>query len=101
MDGCMNETSQTFDVVIVGGGSLVYRLGVLRNAFLRRPRSGPQVRYQRVRSIRVEADAPLPVQVDGEVLGTLPMSFSIAPLALTVIVPQDAHDEIFSLPPLT
>ncbi|MGE5335182.1 MAG: diacylglycerol/lipid kinase family protein [Nitrososphaerota archaeon] len=89
------------DVVIVGGGSLVYRLGVLRNAFLRRPRRGPQVRYQRVRSIRVEADAPLPVQVDGEVLGTLPMSFSIAPLALTVIVPQDAHGEIFSLPPLT
>ncbi|HEU5349664.1 MAG TPA: diacylglycerol kinase family protein [Ktedonobacterales bacterium] len=88
------------DIVTVGGGGLMYRLGVLRNALLRRPRSGPRVRYQRARSIRIEADTPLPVQVDGEVLGTLPMSFSIAPLALTVIVPPDAPDALFSLPPL-
>ena len=32
------------------------RLGILRNALLRRPRGGPQVRYERVRSIRIEAD---------------------------------------------
>ena len=88
------------DVVVVGGGGLVYRLGILRNALLRRPRRGPRVRYHQARSIRVEADEPLPVQVDGEVVGTLPMSFSVAPLALTVIVPPDTHDELFSRPPL-
>ena len=88
------------DVAVVGGGGIRYRLGILRNALLRRPRGGPQVRYERVRSIRIEAEEPLPVQVDGELMGTLPMSFSIAPLAATVIVPQDAHDELFSLPPL-
>lgn len=88
------------DVVVVGGGGLWYRVGILRNAFLQRPRGGPRVRYERVRNIRIEADTPLPVQVDGELAGTLPMSFSIAPLALTVIVPQDAPDDLFSLPPL-
>lgn len=88
------------DIVTVGGGGLLYRLGILRNAFLRRPRSGPRVRYERARNIRVEADAPLPVQVDGELIGKLPMSFSVAPLALTVIVPQDAPEELFGQPPL-
>ena len=88
------------DIVTVGGGGLLYRMGILRNAFLRRPRRGPRVRYERARTVRVEADEPLPVQVDGELIGKLPMSFSIAPLALTVIVPPDAPDELFSLPPL-
>jgi diacylglycerol kinase family enzyme len=58
------------------------------------------VRYERVRSVRIEAEAPLPVQVDGELLGTLPMTFSVAPLALTVIVPQDAPSALFGLSPL-
>lgn len=89
------------DLVVVGGGGIRYRLGILRNAFLRRPRGGPHVRYERARSIRVEADIPLPVQVDGELIGTLPMTFRVAPLALTVIVPSDAHEQIFSLPSLT
>jgi diacylglycerol kinase (ATP) len=88
------------DLVIVSGGGLLYRLGVLRNAFLHRPRRGPNVRYERARDIRVEADAPLPVQVDGELIGTLPMTFSVAPRALTVIVPHDAPEELFSRPPL-
>ena len=88
------------DVVTVGGGGLLYRLGILRNALLRRPRSGPRMRYHQARFIRIESDEPLPVQVDGEVMGTLPMTFSIAPLALTVIVPQNTHAELFSLPPL-
>lgn len=88
------------DVVTVGGGGLIYRLGILRNAFLRRPRRGPSVRYERARAIRVEADAPLPVQVDGELIGKLPMTFSVAPLALTVIVSSDAPEELFSLPRL-
>jgi YegS/Rv2252/BmrU family lipid kinase len=88
------------DVVVVGGGGLGFRLGVLRNALLRRPHGGPRVRYEHVRNIRIEADAPLPVQVDGELVGTLPMSFSVAPLALTVIVPEGISDGLFSLPPL-
>lgn len=88
------------DIAVVGGGGLFYRLGILRNAFLRRPRGGPRIRYSRARNVRIEASERLPVQVDGELIGTLPMSFSVSPLSLTVIVPPDAPDELFSLPPL-
>jgi diacylglycerol kinase family enzyme len=84
------------DVVIVGGGGPLYRAGVLGRALLRRRSLGPRVKYSRCRSIRLESDVPLPVQVDGEVIGMLPLTFSVAPLALTVIVPSHAPPALFS-----
>jgi YegS/Rv2252/BmrU family lipid kinase len=89
------------DVVIVGGGGVLHRAGVLLRAALRRPSLGPRVVYTRCRRIRLESNVPLPVQVDGEVLGTLPLSFSVVPQALTVIVPEHAPAELFSRDPLT
>jgi YegS/Rv2252/BmrU family lipid kinase len=86
------------DVVIVGGGDLVHRARVLVAALLRRPSHNPRVRYERWRSIRLESLPPLPVQVDGEWIGRLPMTFSVAPDALTVIVPHDASAHLFSRP---
>ncbi len=88
------------DVVIVGGGGLLYRAGVLLRAALRRPSLGPRVVYSRCRKIRLESDVPLPVQVDGEVIGTLPLTVSVAPQALTVIVPEHAPTALFSREPL-
>lgn len=86
------------DIVVIGGGGLLYRAGVVRRALLRRPSRGPQLRYERARTIRIDSTPPMPVQVDGEIIGTLPMTFSIAPLALTVIVPQTAPAALFTLP---
>ena len=83
------------DLVIVGGGGLLHSAGVLGRALLRRPARGPRVRYSRIHTIRLESNAPVPVQVDGEVIGTLPMTFSIAPHALTVIVPRQAPAALF------
>jgi YegS/Rv2252/BmrU family lipid kinase len=88
------------DVVIVGGGSLLARVGVLARALARRGSLGPRVRYARCRTIRLESSVPLPVQVDGEVIGTLPMTFSIVPGALNVIVPADASPELFAREPV-
>ena len=88
------------DVVIVGGGSLLARVGVLARALARRGSLGPRVRYERCRTIRLESSVPLPVQVDGEVIGTLPMTFSIVPGALNVIVPADAPPELFAREPV-
>jgi YegS/Rv2252/BmrU family lipid kinase len=88
------------DVVIVGGGSLLARVGVLARALARRGSLGPRVRYARCRTIRLESSVPLPVQVDGEVIGTLPMTFSIVPGALSVIVPAGAPPELFAREPL-
>jgi YegS/Rv2252/BmrU family lipid kinase len=88
------------DVVIVGGEGLVGRLLVILRAALRRGSLGPRVRYERCRTIRLESSPPLPVQVDGEVIGTLPMTFSIAPHALRVIVPASAPSDLFERDPL-
>jgi diacylglycerol kinase family enzyme len=38
----------------------------------------------------------LPVQVDGDIIGSLPMTFSVAPGALSVIVPHAAPEQLFS-----
>lgn len=89
------------DVVVISSGGLLYRLGVLARAALRRPSLGPRVRYLRSRSLRLEAASPVPVQVDGEVIGTLPLTFTAAPNALTVVVPKDAPAALFLHEPLT
>ncbi|MGH2516243.1 MAG: diacylglycerol/lipid kinase family protein, partial [Ktedonobacterales bacterium] len=88
------------DLVIVGGGGLRHRAGVVVRAVLRRPARGPHVRYSRFHTIRLESNAEVPVQVDGEVIGMLPMTFSIAPHALTVIVPEHAPAALFQRMPL-
>lgn len=88
------------DVVILGGESLLGRLLVLVRAFLRRGPLGPRVRYERCRTVRIESSPPLPVQVDGEVIGTLPMTFSIVPRALSVILPKGAPASLFTRDPL-
>jgi diacylglycerol kinase (ATP) len=88
------------DVVFVGGRRLRHRAQVLARAVLRRPTLGPHAHYERVRAIRLDAETPLPVQVDGEVIGALPMTFAVYPRALTVIVPADAPAELFMHPPL-
>jgi diacylglycerol kinase family enzyme len=87
------------DVVIVGGGGLIHRAQVLASALLRRSSGDPRVRYERCRSIRLESAPPLPVQVDGELIGRLPMTFAVAPAALTVIVPPDAPPHLFCREP--
>lgn len=88
------------DVVFVGGRLLRHRAQVFVRALLRRPSLGPHARYDRIRSIRLESTTPLSVQVDGEVIGYLPMTFTAHPRALTVVVPPTAPDGLFSQPPI-
>jgi YegS/Rv2252/BmrU family lipid kinase len=87
------------DVVVVGSGGILHRIGVLGRALLRLPSAGPRVRYERVQSLRLESQRPAPVQVDGEVIGYLPMTFSVAPQALSVIVPRNTPTGLFSHAP--
>jgi diacylglycerol kinase family enzyme len=49
------------------------------------PRNKPGVRF--VKAARVEAKGDAPVQIDGELIGSLPMRFEIASESLEVIVP--------------
>jgi diacylglycerol kinase (ATP) len=86
------------DVVIIGGGGILHRAQVLGHALLRRPSQDRGVRYERGHNVRLESTPPLPVQVDGELIGRLPMTFSVVPAALTVLVPHDAPSHLFSRP---
>lgn len=88
------------DLVIMGDGNIPFRMSVFTRALWRRASLGPYVRYSRFREIELHSQTPLDVQVDGEPIGKLPMRFSVAPRAITVIVPPDAPAELFSLPPL-
>jgi diacylglycerol kinase (ATP) len=49
------------------------------------PRNKPEVRFVNAMSVKARGDAQ--VQVDGELIGQLPMRFEIAPHSLEVIVP--------------
>jgi diacylglycerol kinase (ATP) len=40
-----------------------------------------------MREVRIEANRPVPVQGDGEVIGTTPVTVKLIPRALNVIVP--------------
>jgi diacylglycerol kinase family enzyme len=42
----------------------------------------------------------MPVQVDGEVIGFLPMTFAVVPRALTVVVPADGPTDLYVHPPV-
>ncbi|MDE3229991.1 MAG: diacylglycerol kinase family lipid kinase [Chloroflexota bacterium] len=83
------------DVVVVGSGGIFHRIGVLSRALLHMPAAGPRVRYERTQHVRLDARRPVPVQVDGEVIGSLPMTFTVAPQALTVIVPRATPAGLF------
>ena len=71
--------------------AILYGLGIL----LRRPAWAPGAQYQRAAAVEVTG-APLPVQVDGEYIGEAPMSFRVAPGALTVVVPAELRTPLFS-----
>jgi diacylglycerol kinase family enzyme len=49
------------------------------------PRDTPEVRFVKTAAVKARGDAS--VQVDGELIGNLPMRFEIAEHSLEVIVP--------------
>jgi len=58
--------------------------GLLRG----RPSACPGVRHLRARQARLESDPPVFVHVDGDQAGQTPVDISVAPAALTVMIPS-------------
>ena len=80
-------TDRQFDVLAIDVLPLARFLFALAPMLVgRRPRS-PGVHLVRVPGLRIEAPYPLPVALDGEVVGHVPGSFVIAPAALRVFAP--------------
>lgn len=75
-----------FEVCIIETSNRFRYLRLLSHAMRAgMPRDNPAVRF--VKTNRVVARGDAPVQIDGELIGTLPMRFEIAPHSLEVIVP--------------
>jgi len=84
------------DLCIVRKRNLWGRLVVLWDFFMRREQRRLWVRYETVTSIKIETPQPVAFQIDGEAAGHTPAVFSVAPLALKVVVPRKTPEGLFS-----
>jgi YegS/Rv2252/BmrU family lipid kinase len=76
------------DVCVLAVATTGDFLSAMSSIIARRYGRNPRLRYFRGREVVVEADPPLPVQIDGERLDrTTPFAASIRPRALNVVVP--------------
>jgi diacylglycerol kinase family enzyme len=54
------------------------------------------VRYDQVKSVKIDTPIPIHFQIDGDSGGQTPAVLTVAPKALKVVVPQKAPDGLFS-----
>lgn len=83
------------DVCIFKGSNLASTVQHAIKVFAHRHLRDPQVEYYRCRKVSISTATPLPVQVDGDPIGTTPMEFEIVPQALNIIVPQNSSERLF------
>jgi YegS/Rv2252/BmrU family lipid kinase len=84
------------DLVIVRGRGPLALARQSIPLFLTRSSRLSDVETLRVRELAVQSDAPLPVQVDGELLGATPMRFSVERRALRAIVPPGMASDVIA-----
>ncbi len=82
------------DIGIFTGRSWPHYLRHTVNVVLRRHTHDPEVEFLRGREIFISAMPQLPVQVDAEPVGMTPMTFTVVPGALRVIVPREMTDQL-------
>ena len=56
----------------------------------------PRHTSYRGRAIQVYADKPMPIHVDGEPFSTTPFECEVVPRALTILIPQGVHADLFA-----
>ncbi|MDQ4076320.1 MAG: diacylglycerol kinase family lipid kinase [Chloroflexota bacterium] len=89
-------TDGLLDVGIFAGRSWPQFLRHTINVILRRHMRDPEVEFLRGREIRITSSPQLPVHVDAEPLGSTPMTFTVVPRALHVIVPREMAAQLTS-----
>lgn len=79
----------TMDIYALRAGSLTDLLRSLWYVLLRRSESAPGVWHRRAEdSVAIRTRTPLPVQVDGDIVGETPVEIGMMPGSVAVIVPQ-------------
>jgi diacylglycerol kinase (ATP) len=76
-----------FDVLLIGDVTKTELLRVMPKIYRGTHLPHPKGEVLRGRTVSIEADEPLPVQLDGEQPGTTPVRFEIVPAAIRLRVP--------------
>jgi diacylglycerol kinase family enzyme len=79
-----------FDVVLIGDVSKTDFLTTAPKIYKGRHVHHPKVEVVRTAQVAVAAPAPLPIELDGEQVGTTPATFRVVPGALRVRVPTSS-----------
>jgi YegS/Rv2252/BmrU family lipid kinase len=83
---------------IFKGQGLLTMLHHLISILARRHRRDSKVAEYDIRHISIETAEPLQVQIDGEPVGTTPISLEVVPRALKILVPSDVPATLFVEP---
>jgi|Deesub1362A_J573_1020465.scaffolds.fasta_scaffold02531_4 YegS/Rv2252/BmrU family lipid kinase len=83
------------DVCVLKGYGLPSAIHHAMGVFTGRHLRDPQVDYLRGKKVSVHTAKPMPVQVDGDPIGTTPMEFEVLHKALSVIVPKEVPKGLF------
>ncbi len=84
------------DVFVFKGLGFPYAVRHLLKIISQRYLQDPQVVYRQIRHIEVCTEWAIPVQVDGDPIGTTPVTLKVVPLALRVLVPPSAPPGLFT-----
>jgi YegS/Rv2252/BmrU family lipid kinase len=77
-----------FDVVLIGDVTKLDFVTTSPKLYSGRYLAHPRIDSVRSATVRIEADEPLPVEVDGEQVAVTPATFEVVPRALRVRVPD-------------
>ena len=75
------------DVLVFTSLTATQIVATLAHAGRQRLDRSPHVRHSRGQTVSLQAEPPLPVQLDGDPRGTTPRQFSVVPLGLLVVTP--------------
>ncbi len=77
-----------FDVLVIGDVTKRDLMFTLPKSYRGKHLPHPRLEVLRGRTVTVDADEPLPIQLDGEQPGTTPARFEVVPRALRLRVPR-------------
>lgn len=83
------------DVCVFKGSGLPMTLLHVVHILTERHLQDPRVSYLQARRVTIETRLPMPVQVDGDPIGTTPVTFEAVPRALRIIVPPEVPGWLF------
>lgn len=84
------------DVFVFKGLGFPYAVRHLVKIIRRRHLQDPQIVHRQARHIEVWTEWAVPAQVDGDPIGTTPVTLRAVPLALRVLVPPSAPPDLFT-----